>query len=93
MGYKTVSEAEAAIQKFDGLDLGQGVRLKVALALAKQKPTFTDLEETEPTVNGITSNDMPHNAEEGSSVRYDDGPLIDVQCIENTIRFDCDLGV
>lgn len=27
---------------FDGLDLGHGNRLKVALALSKQKPTFTD---------------------------------------------------
>ena len=83
MGYKTVSEAEAAIQKFDGMDLGEGVRLKVALALAKQKPTFTDLEKTEPTVNGITSNGMPHNANKGASVRYDDVALIDVLCIEN----------
>lgn len=45
MCYKTVREAEAAIQIFDGLDLGQGNRLKVALALAKQKPAFTHLQE------------------------------------------------
>lgn len=45
VGYETVREAEAAIQKFDGFDLGQGYRLKVALALSKQKPTFGDLEE------------------------------------------------
>lgn len=43
MGYDTVREAEAAIQKFDGFDLGQGHRLKVALALSKQKPDFGDL--------------------------------------------------
>lgn len=43
MGYETVREAEAAIQKFDGFDLGQGYRLKVALALSKQKPAFGDL--------------------------------------------------
>ena len=36
-------EAEAAIQKFDGFDLGEGHRLKVALALSKQKPAFGDL--------------------------------------------------
>ena len=45
MGYETVREAEAAIQKFDGFDLGHGHRLKVALALSKQKPAFEDLEE------------------------------------------------
>ena len=43
VGYDTVREAEAAIQKFDGFDLGQGHRLKVALALSKQKPAFGDL--------------------------------------------------
>lgn len=43
VGYDTVREAEAAIQKFDGFDLGQGHRLKVALALSKQKPDFGDL--------------------------------------------------
>ena len=56
VGYNTVGEAESAIQKFDGLDVGQGSRLKVALALTKQKPTFTDLEPTVDTVNGITEN-------------------------------------
>lgn len=45
VGYETVREAETAIQKFDGFDLGQGCRLKVALALSKQKPTFIDVEE------------------------------------------------
>lgn len=54
VGYDTVAEAETAIQKFDGLDVGQGSRLKVALALTKQKPTFTDLEPTVHTVNGTT---------------------------------------
>lgn len=42
MGYKTVCEAEAAIQKYDGFDLGQGHRLKVALAMTKQKQSFGD---------------------------------------------------
>lgn len=68
MGYQTVREAEAAIQKFDGFDLGQGVRLKVALALAKQKPVITG----EPTcvVNGTTSNGTIENAAEGTPDRY-----------------------
>ena len=72
MGYQTVREAEAAIQKFDGFDLGQGVRLKVALALAKQKPVITDLEEKEPTCveNGTTSNSTIESAAEGTPVRY-----------------------
>lgn len=42
MGFNTVRDAEAAIQMFDGLDLGHGNRLKVALALSKQKSAFTD---------------------------------------------------
>lgn len=54
MGYSTLHEAETAIQKFDGLDVGQGSQLKVALALAKQKPTFSDPEPTVHAVNGIT---------------------------------------
>lgn len=54
MGYSTLHEAETAIQKFDGLDVGQGSRLKVALALEKQKPTFSDPEPTVHAVNGIT---------------------------------------
>ena len=43
VGYETMREAEGAIQKFDGFDLGEGHRLKVALALSKQKPAFGDL--------------------------------------------------
>ncbi|XP_022805064.1 uncharacterized protein LOC111342268 isoform X2 [Stylophora pistillata] len=42
VSFNTVREAVAAIQMFDGLDLGHGNRLKVALALSKQKPAFTD---------------------------------------------------
>ena len=40
VGYETMREADSAIQKFDGSDLGEGHRLKVALALSKQKPAF-----------------------------------------------------
>lgn len=64
MGYETVREAEAAIQKFDGFDLGQGARLKVALALAKQKPSFGFLEEAESVVNGVASNGVPESTQE-----------------------------
>ena len=35
VGYNTVKEALSGIQKFDGFDLGEGMRLKVSLALAK----------------------------------------------------------
>ncbi|XP_068709889.1 tudor domain-containing 6-like isoform X2 [Montipora foliosa] len=57
VGYSTVHEAETAIQKFDGLDVGQGNRLKVALALTKQKPVYVDHEEMVHTVNGVTDSE------------------------------------
>ncbi|XP_074614107.1 tudor domain-containing 6-like isoform X2 [Acropora palmata] len=69
VGYNTVGEAETAIQKFDGLDVGQGSRLKVALALTKQKPTFTDLEPTIDTVNGITENAESEQNEDETSLK------------------------
>ena len=70
MGFETVREAEAAIQKFDGFDLGKGDKLKVALALAKQKPTFGDLDETEPIVNGTARNGVPDSDDKVTSPRY-----------------------
>lgn len=71
MGYETVREAEAAIQRFDGFDLGQGARLKVALALTKQKPNITDPKESEPIVNSTACNGVPESTKEGASIRYE----------------------
>lgn len=66
MDYKTVHEAEAAIQKFDGFDLGQGYRLKVALALSKQKPAFVDVEEK---ISDGESYRIQDDADNGAALR------------------------
>ena len=66
VGYETVCEAEAAIQKFDGFDLGQDHRLKVALALPKQKPVFANMEER---VSDGASNIMQGHIDEGAVLR------------------------
>lgn len=70
VGFETIRKAETAIQKFDGFDLGQGVRLKVALAQTRQKPTLADLDELEPKVNGVTCNGVQDSDDKGPSERY-----------------------
>ena len=70
VGFETIRKAETAIQKFDGFDLGQGVRLKVALAQTRKKPTLADPDELEPKVNGATCNGVQDSDDKGPSERY-----------------------
>ena len=47
---------------FDGLDLGHGNRLKVALALSKQKSAFTD--SVEKKGDGVNDKEEVHTDHE-----------------------------
>ena len=71
VGFETVCEAEAAIQKFNGFDLGKGVSLRVKLAIFKDKTVLEHMEDKQDFDNAdetaAASNGFQNGIEEGQS--------------------------